>query len=88
MSQWTEIRRVVHVSATLPENHSWNRPSSVRRTLGWRCRRFPGTRQITMRSISSTVTVTAQRCGPSTPVQEARTFWPCSRNWPCGPTYR
>ena len=20
--------------------------------------------------------------------QEARTFWPCSRNWPCGPTYR
>ena len=20
----------------------------------------------------------------STPVQEARTFWPCSRNWPCG----
>ena len=29
----------------------------------------------------------ARRRGPSTPVQEARTFWPCSRNWPCGPTY-
>ena len=21
-------------------------------------------------------------------VQEPRTFWPCSRSWPCGPTYR
>ena len=31
--------------------------------------------------------VPARRRGPSTPVQEARTFWPCSRNWPCGPTY-
>ena len=27
----------------------------------------------------------ARRGGPGTPVQEARTFWPCSRNWPCGP---
>ena len=26
------------------------------------------------------------RRGP--PAQDARTFWPCSRNWPCGPTYR
>ena len=24
---------------------------------------------------------------PSIPVQEARTFWPCSRNSPCGRTY-
>ena len=26
------------------------------------------------------------RCGPGAPVQEARTFWPCWRNSPCGPT--
>ena len=31
--------------------------------------------------------VNRQRRGASTAVQEARTFWPCSRNWPCGPTY-
>ena len=24
----------------------------------------------------------------SAPIQRARTFWPCSRNWLCGPTYR
>ena len=24
----------------------------------------------------------------SAPIQRARTFSPCSRNWPCGPTYR
>ena len=30
--------------------------------------------------------VPPKRRGPSTPVQEVRTFWPCSRNWPCGPT--
>ena len=23
----------------------------------------------------------------SAPIQRARTFSPCSRNWPCGPTY-
>ena len=21
-------------------------------------------------------------------LHDARTFWPCSRSWPCGPTYR
>ena len=26
--------------------------------------------------------------GQSAPIQVARTFSPCSRNWPCGPTYR
>ena len=31
--------------------------------------------------------VNHQRRGASTAVQEARTFRPCSRNWPCGPTY-
>ena len=28
--------------------------------------------------------VTVQRA----PLHGARTFSPCSRNWPCGPTYR
>ena len=31
--------------------------------------------------------VPAAKSFGSTPVQEARTFWPCSRNSPCGRTY-
>ena len=51
---------------------------------GWQC---PGTGCLREGAKSYAKPVAARRRGPSTPVQEARTFWPCSRNWPCGPTY-
>ena len=56
-------------------------PSSARRVSG----PIAGCLREGARSYAKPVPV--KRCGPSAPFQEARTFWPCSRNWPWGPTY-